>query len=58
VEKALRTVPGVKNARVNLVTQQAVVQFTGSDVVPEKLIQAVVDAGYQAELIPDEIPSA
>lgn len=56
VEKSLRAIPGVKDARVNLVTQRAVVQVTDTDIAPESLIQAVTEAGYQAAIITDEMP--
>ncbi|MGQ9770551.1 MAG: heavy metal translocating P-type ATPase, partial [Thermogutta sp.] len=57
VERALRTIPGVKDAQVNLVTQSAVVQLHDSNVLPEKLVQAVAEAGYEAGLIPQETPT-
>ncbi len=56
VEKALRAVPGVDTAQVNLVTQKAVVRLGDPNTLPERLIQAVVDAGYQATVV-EEGPS-
>jgi Cu+-exporting ATPase len=47
VEAALRKVPGVTVANVNLATEEAHVQCEGS-VDPEQLRQAVVKAGYDA----------
>lgn len=49
VEKALRKVPGVTNATVNLATEKAQVTFAG--VSPETLIAAVRKAGYDASLV-------
>jgi copper chaperone len=48
VTQALAAVPGVSGASVTLETGIAVVEGQGP---PEPLIQAVVDAGYQAELM-------
>ncbi|MDT4820326.1 Copper-exporting P-type ATPase [compost metagenome] len=46
VERALRKVPGVLGASVNLASEQARVQVAGSDSLPA-LIAAVEQAGYQ-----------
>ncbi|MQL47964.1 copper-exporting P-type ATPase CopA [Photorhabdus khanii] len=51
VQKALQSVDGVENARVNLAERSALI--TGS-ALPDTLIQAVEKAGYGAELIQDE----
>ncbi|HCR4096114.1 TPA: copper-exporting P-type ATPase CopA [Providencia rettgeri] len=51
VQKALNSVPGVENARVNLAERSALVTGTA---VPEDLINAVIKAGYGAEIIQDE----
>lgn len=51
VERALQGVPNVQQASVNLAEQTA---FVTGDVEPQSLIQAVIDAGYGAELIEDE----
>ncbi len=48
VERALRTVPGVTTARVNLATERAVVEG-GADA--RLLIQVIGEAGYTARLI-------
>ena len=48
VERALRTVPGVTAARVNLATERAVVE---GGVDARLLIQAIDDAGYAARPI-------
>ncbi|MEX9839634.1 copper-exporting P-type ATPase CopA [Providencia rettgeri] len=51
VQKALNSVPGVENARVNLAERSALVTGTAE---PNDLIDAVVKAGYGAEIIQDE----
>ena len=50
VERALRAVPGVIEASVNLATERASVRYLPASVQPRALIQAVVDAGYGASL--------
>lgn len=48
VEKALKAVPGVQEADVNLALEKAHVQFNlDSPVNPKDLVEAVVQAGYQ-----------
>ncbi len=46
VAKALKSVPGVKDAQVDLKKGEAVVPYDES-VTKEKLSSAVVDAGYK-----------
>ena len=53
VEKALRAVPGVLEATVNLATERATVQGIGAAASPAALIAAVQRAGYDAELTGD-----
>ena len=48
VEKALKQVPGVLSAEVNLATETAEVRLTGGSVTPRQLIAAVEKAGYRA----------
>ncbi|MEK9776649.1 MAG: heavy metal translocating P-type ATPase, partial [Quisquiliibacterium sp.] len=48
VEKALRKVPGVADAVVNLATEVATVSFAPGAVQADALIASVVKAGYQA----------
>ena len=48
VERALRAVPGVVDASVNLVTERATVYAHGSAVAPAALVAAVEKAGYGA----------
>lgn len=49
VAKALKAVPGVSDASVDLQKGEAVVTYDDSKVSPEKLSFAVVEAGYKAE---------
>src|SRR5688500_4879372 len=46
VEKALRALPGVARAEVNLATEQAAVQAGADAQPPEALVAAVREAGY------------
>jgi Cu+-exporting ATPase len=48
VEKALKTVPGVVSAEVNLATERAEVKLAGRQGDIEPLLQAVAKAGYLA----------
>ena len=47
VEKALKKVPGVRDATVNLATESARVVFEPSDQMEARLRRAVRDAGYE-----------
>ena len=50
IERALKKVPGVRDATVNIATNKATVTFT-AEAVSDKLISSAVDgAGYQAIL--------
>ncbi len=53
VERALRAVPGVTQASVNLATERARVQ-RGDAVSGDALVAAVVAAGYEARVASDE----
>lgn len=53
VEKALRAVPGVEDASVNLATERASVRGTADD---EAILAAVRKAGYEAALTPAAKP--
>lgn len=50
VNKALKSVPGVKTAMANLDSKQAVVTYDDAKTTPEKLMQATTDAGYPSSL--------
>ncbi len=47
VEKALREVDGVADAKVNLATERATVEYTDGQVELTDLIEAVAEAGYE-----------
>ncbi|MDF2435329.1 MAG: P-type Cu+ transporter [Mucilaginibacter sp.] len=51
VEKAIKRVPGVQDAVVNLLSERAAVRFDASQAKPEDLIAAVYDSGYDASLM-------
>src|SRR2546426_8224146 len=53
VERALRQLPGVLSAEVNLATETAEVKVSGAMVPLPQIIAAVVKAGYQASEIQD-----
>jgi Cu+-exporting ATPase len=50
VERALRETPGVREASVNLMTHSARIVFDPALAPPEKLVEAVREAGYDADL--------
>jgi Cu+-exporting ATPase len=50
VQRALAQQPGVDDASVNLMMQTAAVTFDPAIATPEKLVQAIRDTGYGAEL--------
>ena len=47
VAKALKAIPGVVDAQVDLQKGEAVVTYDDAKVAPEKLSFAVVEAGYR-----------
>ena len=48
VAKALKAVPGVQDAQVDLQKAEAVVTYDDAKVAREKLASAVTEAGYKA----------
>lgn len=50
VQRALSSEPGVVEASVNLLTNTAAVRYDPTAVTPERLVDAVRDTGYDAEL--------
>lgn len=55
VENALRKIPAVKSATVNLVTERAHIELS-KELSREAIIKAVIDAGYGAEVVsPDHV---
>jgi Cu+-exporting ATPase len=53
VEKALKNVPGVDSAEVNLATETAEVKLVGRDFNSAALVAAIEKAGYAGKLIVD-----
>lgn len=47
VERALKKVPGVQEASINLATESARIVAQGDDQLPARLMRAVRDAGYE-----------
>jgi len=58
VEDALREVPGVRSATVNLATERAVVEYDPAQIMVGDLVEAVEDAGYQASPAVEAPPGA
>ncbi len=50
VSKALKAVSGVKNAFADRTNELAEVTYKEGKVLPEKLVEAVKEAGYEASL--------
>lgn len=57
IQAALRRLPGVQDARVNLATKTAVVEFDPHSVLPPRMALAVRDVGYEA-ILPAAQPGA
>jgi len=53
VQRTLQKQPGVADAGVNLMMQNATVRYAPSAISPEQLVQAIRDTGYGAELAPE-----
>ncbi len=51
IETALKSLPGVVAANVNLATNAAYVDYSESSVTPQELVHAVKDVGYGARLV-------
>ena len=58
VEKALRAVPGVAEASVNLATERATVYSSGAPLSQESLVAAIEKAGYAATPVTQAAPPA
>ncbi len=50
VEGALRGLPGVLSANVNLATNIAMVEFSAGAVTPQEMVHAIKDVGYGASM--------
>jgi Cu+-exporting ATPase len=58
VERALRKVPGVQDASVNLATESARVVYQPTEQMEARLRRAVRDAGYEPRVLDDGAPVA
>ncbi len=61
VERAIREVPGVREAAVNLATEQAAITFDPGTTSAEALAAAITEAGYEARtrpVTPDAVQTA
>jgi len=58
VERALKTVPGVLDASVNLATQRATVRVLGGTEAAPSLVAAVVGVGYETEFVHEGVDTA
>lgn len=62
VERALKAVPGIEEASVNLATQQALITgkrtAQGPDAWTSAAVAAVIRAGYEASVVTPEAPAA
>ena len=47
VERALEKTPGVRDAAVNLATEQATIRFDPNDISPKGLVEVIESAGYR-----------
>lgn len=56
VEKALKAVPGVTHAEVNLATERAQVRFDAG-VTVDRLVAGIEKAGYQADVVDADAPA-
>src|SRR5579875_3723935 len=48
IEKGLKKLPGILDARVNLATERATVLFDPAQIEPQQMIQKVDTIGYKA----------
>ncbi|MBW7888516.1 MAG: copper-translocating P-type ATPase [Bacteroidetes bacterium] len=52
VEKAIKKIPGVTNASVNLASEKATIQFNGNNAPIQEIVEAVEEAGYKIIIPP------
>ena len=58
VEQALRNQSGVRNVTVHLDSGAAEVEYEETRVVPEQLVAAVRESGYEAEIAGGDVAGA
>ena len=58
IETALKALPGVVAANVNLATNAAYVDYSDSSMTPQELVHAVKDVGYGARIVNEGEKSA
>ena len=58
IETALKALPGVVAANVNLATNAAYVDYSDSSVTPQELVHVVKDVGYGARIVQEGEKSA
>jgi len=51
VDKAVRELSGVQDVLVSLEEESMVVDFNGEAISPQSIIDAVVEAGYEAQAL-------
>lgn len=56
IERKIKKLPGIKEARVNYGAEKALVAFDGALVDERRIMSAVKDAGYRAELADQKDP--
>src|SRR3954451_862586 len=56
VERALKKVPGVQDASVNLATESARISYAPGEQIEARLRRAVRDAGYEPRAAEEEAP--
>ena len=52
IQRTLERTPGVSGANVNLMTGSATVTYDPAGITPERLVEAIRETGYGAELPP------
>jgi P-type Cu+ transporter len=55
VEKALKSIEGVTDARVNLATEEAIVRYTNGTIPDDRFRNAVESAGYTISAFKDQV---
>lgn len=59
IERAVRALPGVKAARVNFSTRRLAVDWEGTALPPEKIVETVEDLGFETRpFAPEDVSTA